>query len=604
MIFWRKKKKMNVEFIDFKCFENKKIFIQNKYGLVLIEGESGSGKSTLLNGIYYCLNGGRKGGKSVIVNFENYSFIRLKNPNRFIVKTNTFEFKDKDAQTHVEDYFKINYTTQDGFDWFLMATNAERKKYLENLNDDSSLEILNETIPQKLKNVEFEYNRLKNRCDLLQVQMEKFSSSVNIHLDEQILNEKRNEISNQIAFWKTQMNIFQNYEKVREFEGITLDNFEENKKKLVLHKNFVERTKILQELEKYQNIDEKYEHFFNHYCKFKDDKIKRTKYENIVEKMENNPLPTVECPWCLKDLIIVQNKLMPSNNKNINGKRTWEEHVEFLEAENYLQNNKVVEFNTNDFEQIKQEKTKSDMLKMKLNQIKNYSDEEIKDNLEEVIEKQTKLSHLNSFNFLIPKYSFHEIEEKINFFMQEQKYLDEQFKTLFDFNQYKKLKSEFDIENNQYLQIEQDFLNIKKIYKIWIETKQESLFSLIKTLQFNVNEILQELFSSPMTIVLSPITSTNKPELEIEIFYKNLQLSVADLSGGEKARVSIAFTLAFSQMQDSKFIMMDEPCVGLDRENCIKTCEFLKSFCIKNKILILMTGHNIINLFDEIISLK
>lgn len=595
---------MNVEFIDFKCFENKKIFIQNKYGLVLIEGESGSGKSTLLNGIYYCLNGGRKGGKSVIVNFENYSFIRLKNPNRFIVKTNTFEFKDKDAQTHVEDYFKINYTTQDGFDWFLMATNAERKKYLENLNDDSSLEILNETIPQKLKNVEFEYNRLKNRCDLLQVQMEKFSSSVNIHLDEQILNEKRNEISNQIAFWKTQMNIFQNYEKVREFEGITLDNFEENKKKLVLHKNFVERTKILQELEKYQNIDEKYEHFFNHYCKFKDDKIKRTKYENIVEKMENNPLPTVECPWCLKDLIIVQNKLMPSNNKNINGKRTWEEHVEFLEAENYLQNNKVVEFNTNDFEQIKQEKTKSDMLKMKLNQIKNYSDEEIKDNLEEVIEKQTKLSHLNSFNFLIPKYSFHEIEEKINFFMQEQKYLDEQFKTLFDFNQYKKLKSEFDIENNQYLQIEQDFLNIKKIYKIWIETKQESLFSLIKTLQFNVNEILQELFSSPMTIVLSPITSTNKPELEIEIFYKNLQLSVADLSGGEKARVSIAFTLAFSQMQDSKFIMMDEPCVGLDRENCIKTCEFLKSFCIKNKILILMTGHNIINLFDEIISLK
>ena len=165
---------MNVEFIDFKCFENKKIFIQNKYGLVLIEGESGSGKSTLLNGIYYCLNGGRKGGKSVIVNFENYSFIRLKNPNIFIVKTNTFEFKDKDAQTHVEDFFKINYTTQDGFDWFLMTTNAERKKYLENLNDDSSLEIFNETIPQKLKNVELEYNRLKNRCDLLQVQMENF----------------------------------------------------------------------------------------------------------------------------------------------------------------------------------------------------------------------------------------------------------------------------------------------------------------------------------------------------------------------------------------------------------------------------------------------
>ena len=97
-----------------------------------------------------------------------------------------------------------------------------------------------------------------------------------------------------------------------------------------------------------------------------------------------------------------------------------------------------------------------------------------------------------------------------------------------------------------------------------------------------VNEMISHLIEE-MSVNLSlfkttKVTKKTKCNVNVEILYKGHKLdSYSVLSGGQKDRLSLAFTLVFAKICNSRFIFLDEFMSSLDEElrnrclDCIKT---------------------------------
>jgi translation initiation factor RLI1 len=135
----------------------------------------------------------------------------------------------------------------------------------------------------------------------------------------------------------------------------------------------------------------------------------------------------------------------------------------------------------------------------------------------------------------------------------------------------------------------------------WTETKSQCLGQVVDFIQNKVNEICCSLFHSP--IIISLVAQNKK--IEILFSYKQRTMGVTDLSGGEKSRVSIAFSCALAELKSSKLVMLDESLAGLDVQNMVGCIEFLKEWSKQTKIPILVVAHDAATgLFDKTINLQ
>jgi exonuclease SbcC len=113
-------------------------------------------------------------------------------------------------------------------------------------------------------------------------------------------------------------------------------------------------------------------------------------------------------------------------------------------------------------------------------------------------------------------------------------------------------------------------------------------------------------FEEPISIVLSAfkqIKKNIKPTLNVEILYKSIESDLTMLSGGELARVNLAFTLALCDIFNSQLVMLDESTANLDQDTTNLIFSSIKENC-KFKICIVV-AHNITEgIFDEIIDCR
>ena len=94
-----------------------------------------------------------------------------------------------------------------------------------------------------------------------------------------------------------------------------------------------------------------------------------------------------------------------------------------------------------------------------------------------------------------------------------------------------------------------------------------------------------------------------KPQLNIEINYKGMEnITFDDLSGGELARLNIAFTLAFSEIFNSPLIMLDESMSSLDEINSSCVIEGIKDN-FKGKLCIIVAHQTVEGMYDNVINL-
>jgi len=145
-------------------------------------------------------------------------------------------------------------------------------------------------------------------------------------------------------------------------------------------------------------------------------------------------------------------------------------------------------------------------------------------------------------------------------------------------------------------------LYFKKMIKY---TESTVLMNFIYKLNINIKPYLEALFpEDEMNIVVSSFNDKKnkgkKPQIILNINYKNMNnVGFNNLSGGEKQRVSLAFTLAFAKIFNSPFLLLDECTSNLDEQMTTTAIETIKKHCQIPYIVVI--EHQVISgIFDHV----
>lgn len=96
---------------------------------------------------------------------------------------------------------------------------------------------------------------------------------------------------------------------------------------------------------------------------------------------------------------------------------------------------------------------------------------------------------------------------------------------------------------------------------------------------------------------------SEKPQLNITVNYKGNETDMSILSGGEKDRIDLAFTLAMSEIFKSKVLLLDECISSLDHSNSENVIEGLREL-YKGKLVIVVAHQVNEGLFDHVVKLN
>jgi len=165
------------------------------------------------------------------------------------------------------------------------------------------------------------------------------------------------------------------------------------------------------------------------------------------------------------------------------------------------------------------------------------------------------------------------------------------------------LKEQIEIEH-----LEKKLTSTKELKILCLELECETLQKTVNNINNFLSKTVCNIFEDPININLM-INKKNLPsgrfkqEVFLNVLYKGGENdNISDLSGGEGDRVSLAMTLALSQMSNSPFMLLDESLASLDadlQERC------LESFKTNMKKTILSIEHESIEgYYDNIFHVK
>ena len=97
-----------------------------------------------------------------------------------------------------------------------------------------------------------------------------------------------------------------------------------------------------------------------------------------------------------------------------------------------------------------------------------------------------------------------------------------------------------------------------------------ALQNLIDTINVIANRYLQDFFEDTMFVNLSCFKEdkkkNEKPQIHLDIKYKDNNCVLESLSGGEAARVNLAFTLSLAEIFKTPLLLLDETMASLDED--------------------------------------
>lgn len=171
---------------------------------------------------------------------------------------------------------------------------------------------------------------------------------------------------------------------------------------------------------------------------------------------------------------------------------------------------------------------------------------------------------------------------------------------------YEKYEAQRDALNLTISTTERELTDALKFKEKIAEAESIALTNLVQTINTNVQAYLDGFFENePMVAVLScykTVKKSTKPQVNISIEHKGNQVEVQTLSGGERDRVILAFTLTMAEMCSSQLIILDECISSLDQENSDNVFRCIKSQC-KNRLTILVAHQIVTGIFDTVIEL-
>lgn len=140
-----------------------------------------------------------------------------------------------------------------------------------------------------------------------------------------------------------------------------------------------------------------------------------------------------------------------------------------------------------------------------------------------------------------------------------------------------------------------------------LESESIAMMNIIDSINTHAQLYLEYFFpDNPMTIYLRTFKEdskkNDKPQINFEIFYKNMECDLSNLSGGEISRVVLAFTLALSDMFNTPILMLDECTASLDQESSEIVFNTIKEN-FRNKPVLIIAHQVSHGIFDKVINI-
>lgn len=140
------------------------------------------------------------------------------------------------------------------------------------------------------------------------------------------------------------------------------------------------------------------------------------------------------------------------------------------------------------------------------------------------------------------------------------------------------------------------------------QAEQQSLSEFIDALNRHAAIYIEDFFpDDDITVELKTVqegksTGKEKVTLHFDVQYREMNGDLSFLSGGEKDRVNLAFTLAFSELVENRILLLDECISSLDAETSNVVLGQLKEK-YKGKLVIVVSHQANLGFFDDIINL-
>jgi DNA repair exonuclease SbcCD ATPase subunit len=131
---------------------------------------------------------------------------------------------------------------------------------------------------------------------------------------------------------------------------------------------------------------------------------------------------------------------------------------------------------------------------------------------------------------------------------------------------------------------------VSEFKQLILKTESEIIDQKTREISSLVNLYCTQIFNEPITVELKTTkktsTQNDKVQIQLEVYYKNMKCDPSLLSGGEQARLNLAFVLAFANVFQSRLLMLDECTSNLDQELVQIVVEQIETTGIPKVILI------------------
>jgi len=144
-----------------------------------------------------------------------------------------------------------------------------------------------------------------------------------------------------------------------------------------------------------------------------------------------------------------------------------------------------------------------------------------------------------------------------------------------------------------------------KLKEISDRASMEAVEEIVQSINFNAKYYIDSMFQTTGTVCAFKNKKTlasgeERAKLSLSIFHKGSEVNnIKDLSGGEKARLTLAFQLALSDLYRSPILMLDEAFAGLDLPTKIECIESLREVSTR-KLIVVIEHETPDSLFDFI----
>lgn len=139
--------------------------------------------------------------------------------------------------------------------------------------------------------------------------------------------------------------------------------------------------------------------------------------------------------------------------------------------------------------------------------------------------------------------------------------------------------------------------------------ESESLESVVATLNLTAQPILDRFFpDTPITVSLETFRDVKtgksvqrRPSVNLRIEYHGAETDTRSLSGGERARLALAYTLALAELQGARLLLLDESISSLDYDTAAEVLSALRDTCGDRPVVCISHQANT-GIFDAVVS--